>query len=362
MKKHSKKVKIAAGLLLLILLTFITLLAYEIKYRLHGDYPVSVISFDKKLIFRLTSDLKKVETKHGQTFPVRFNNHGFRGAYFPTNKEATTKRILMLGDSFVAGFDFAEEKIFTSIFAENNKDYEVLNISCPAWSTDQQYLLMQDEGLSYQPDHVILVISPNDMREAYNKKLIQLSENDELAISPAWFPRKQRLGWWLSNRFSLFQYLQKKKFHTDYGTYFHIFRSYPVNFGKEEEGNWNFPVFLKKPFEEVQAAQKLHEKLIKEIIELCKQNDINILLAVNAGKENFDGSLTTEKYERGKVTNYVDSLAQAENIPFLNILNAFQDLENPMNYYIPGDFHYNEKGHEVVGALLTNFFKENEKK
>jgi len=195
---------------------------------------------------------------HGKTFSLELNKHGFRGATPSIKKSAGTTRIMVIGDSYTAGLDYPDEEIFTQMLESRlnakNQNYEVINVSCPSWATDQHYLYWTTEGLKYNPDILILMASPNDIRETYNKKIFQLQSDNSLKQNKVWMHWKERTGWWLARHSSLFQYIQKEFLDKKFGTFTNIYKYYPVHYFQEDYKDWDRPIFLKEPFKEVRES------------------------------------------------------------------------------------------------------------
>ena len=101
------------------------------------------------------------------TQEIHINSRGLREREFPYEKPAGTRRILVIGDSSVAGFEVKEEERFTRVLerelAARGLRYEVINAGTRGWGTDQSLLFLQEEGLRYQPDIVIYLWCDNDL-------------------------------------------------------------------------------------------------------------------------------------------------------------------------------------------------------
>ena len=90
------------------------------------------------------------------------NSHGFRDENNTVEKPGKTKRILALGDSFTFGIKAEQEWLFTEQLEDmlNAKDgdsiYEVINAGTIGYTTDNEYLLLKNKGLQFDPDMVIV--------------------------------------------------------------------------------------------------------------------------------------------------------------------------------------------------------------
>jgi hypothetical protein len=98
---------------------------------------------------------------------IRINSLGLRGPDVALEKPDGVVRVLVFGDSFVFGVGVDEEHLFTTqlshlLNASGTGSYEVVNMGVSGYSTDQEYLLLEERGLRLHPDVVLLVACDND--------------------------------------------------------------------------------------------------------------------------------------------------------------------------------------------------------
>lgn len=241
------------------------MLTLEIKARWNGKYPVSGWRYDKDLLWTM----KKNYYESYDSLIKTVNEDGFRGKNVRYQKTKGTKRIMILGDSYTVGYDFSDEQIFTSLLekklnSNNHEHYEIINIAVPAWATDQEYIYLKKFGIKYKPDYVILMASPNDIRESFCKKIFEIVDSNLSSEEPKYIklPFEEIFYWGLANHSSFFQYLQKKKYFTDYGDFLRLQRYYKIHYGKMDSSNWDIPIFLRSLFQEVKESKWLFKKLI----------------------------------------------------------------------------------------------------
>ncbi len=94
------------------------------------------------------------------------NSHGFRDVERSYDKPEGTRRIIVLGDSVVAGH-MAIESHDQTISRELEKllvldEIEVLNMGIAGYCTHGEVELLKEVGLRYSPDLVVLVFVAND--------------------------------------------------------------------------------------------------------------------------------------------------------------------------------------------------------
>ena len=84
-------------------------------------------------------------------YSVRHNSLGFR------DRELDPKqgpRLLVLGDSFVYGYDVNEGERFTDLLADQLPNWEIINLGVSGYGPAQEYLLLQHYFEQYKPDVV----------------------------------------------------------------------------------------------------------------------------------------------------------------------------------------------------------------
>ena len=142
----------------------------EITFRLMGLAPAvhRIRPRDKKSAFRCSNNLilgYVFKENHREGDDVYTNSHGQRDIERSYAKPPGRKRILVLGDSVVAGTGIRDLNDTISRQLEKlyvNENVEVLNFGVDGYCTRAEVELLKVRGLKYQPDLVILVFTIND--------------------------------------------------------------------------------------------------------------------------------------------------------------------------------------------------------
>jgi lysophospholipase L1-like esterase len=108
-----------------------------------------------------------VDYKHWQSV----NERGLRGEFVPSysRKNEDVFRVLVLGDSFAEGAGVSDDEVFPAALskrlnhADQRGEYEVINFGVSGYSTDQELLSFEREGIKYEPDLTILAFVYNDL-------------------------------------------------------------------------------------------------------------------------------------------------------------------------------------------------------
>jgi hypothetical protein len=103
--------------------------------------------------------------------PVAINSLGLRNEEFALPKPANTYRILNVGDSIAFGWEVHQEETYGKQLEKilnsrgDEQRYEVINAAIPTWNVEAERNYFLQEGLSYEPDLVILDLTiVNDIR------------------------------------------------------------------------------------------------------------------------------------------------------------------------------------------------------
>ncbi len=147
----------------------------EVAVRLVGDdiYSESNIIFNQHhsvLGWAKIPGIKGMRVSDVGEYAVHesINSKGLRGPDYDYPKPAGTRRVLVLGDSFVEGYQVSEDHLFTGVLEkllnwDGMLTYEVINAGTNGYSTDQELIFFRTEGIQYKPDVTILMFYLNDV-------------------------------------------------------------------------------------------------------------------------------------------------------------------------------------------------------
>ncbi len=127
--------------------------------------------------------------------PVRINSLGLRGPELSPRGDGEL-RVLVSGDSLVAGFEVSYPETFTALLQEElsrrlGRTVVVLNAGVRGYGTDQSYLYYRERLSQLEPDLVVFFASTNDplnnvtvhrMRRPFGKGAFRLSGGGDLEL------------------------------------------------------------------------------------------------------------------------------------------------------------------------------------
>ncbi|MBV9470350.1 MAG: SGNH/GDSL hydrolase family protein [Abitibacteriaceae bacterium] len=200
MKSNTRR-DLCKNILLSLMSIVVTLLVLEVGVRLF--MPVPLVASD---LFLVTERLPEVQARTARRalkpniqcrqtsaeydVEVRINDKGLRDAPHPYAKPPHTTRILVLGDSFVFGYGVEEPQRFTNLLearlnskksGASSQHYEVISAGVPSWGTVDELLYLQEEGLKYHPDIVLLCFYENDVRDNDERDLFTIRNGQLIA-------------------------------------------------------------------------------------------------------------------------------------------------------------------------------------
>lgn len=92
---------------------------------------------------------------------VSINRRGLRDRDYAF--EPSGRRILVLGDSLAWGFGVEQDETFTERLELMLPGTEVINAAVSGYSTDQELLWLERDGIRYRPDTVVVLVAGNDI-------------------------------------------------------------------------------------------------------------------------------------------------------------------------------------------------------
>lgn len=322
---NEKRLQLLLNIWMIFIIPLLLILLSELGSRVLTDHGFSFNYYDEVLGWRFKPNSKALIR---EDLSITFNNYGFRDSDW--EKEKKNKRIVLLSDSYGAGVRVADDKIFPSLL-EKKLGQEVLNVSVSAWSTYQHLKFSEKELLTFKPDRVVLVFSPNDIREGY-------PERDYGQID-LW----ERILWRISNSSTLFRTLQNRVWLSDYGDFQRILSLFPSEIVTKEGRSLSDEELFDSEDEIVLKAINESLNKIKKIIKICEQNKIKFAMTVLP----IQSQLNVKN--KMKINNLMkDSFPDH----YFDIQADFFD-ESVDEMFLKNNYHYSVRGHEYVADQIS---------
>jgi lysophospholipase L1-like esterase len=275
---------------------------------------------------------------------VQINQKGLRDRDHSYERANDVRRILVLGDSFAWGYGVEEAERFSQLL-ESMMDVEVVNAGVSGYSTDQELLWLQNEGIKYDPDLIILVFAGNDIGDneqqlvntIYFKPQFVIAE-DQLILKNTPVPKTTPQGkviYDLSQRSSLFYFLVQRYFDL-----LSVYNDFKVNSDNPSPLVSDVSV-ASEPF-------RVTLTLLHEIGKAAASTGAKLMIVAT---DQWWNSSSKETY-----TDFVDEL-HSEGFLALDVetLPGF----DPVEMLIQDDGHWNPAGHEFVAEKINDFIESN---
>src|SRR5579862_3734294 len=159
----------SAALTLASIVLIIGLMEASLRLTHYGDerrtHIGNLVEYDRLLGWSHKKSFSYEQVTPEYQTVLKYNSRGVRGRQDRGyTKPPNISRVVVLGDSFVDGATSQLEDRVTEVLESSlGSGYEVINLGVVGYSTDQELLMLQTEGLKYQPDLVILAFYYNDV-------------------------------------------------------------------------------------------------------------------------------------------------------------------------------------------------------
>lgn len=179
--------------------------AGEILARLVFDNTVlfpryhSAVHYGDYTLRRMRPDTTFWHTSRDGSWEFRTNAQGFRDDdNYTYAKSPGTIRVLVLGDSHTAGYEVSQEATFPEVIERylrlRGVRVEVLNTGISGFGTAEQLAFLENEGVRYQPDVVVLGFFANDYEDAVRSGLFYVDDGRLIVRSHSYAPATSVLG------------------------------------------------------------------------------------------------------------------------------------------------------------------------
>lgn len=343
--------------LLLILSIVILVIAGEVSMRaMQGGHGRSVLSYDDTLIWTFQPGLNV--TPFGP--PVSINDAGFRDEFPRADTGSEETRIAVLGDSYTAAVRTSEEERFTERLErgleEDGHSVDVINFGMNAYGTDQEALTYRHVASRFDPEVVILMVSPNDIRETYVKHSLHpgtIRRN----LSNRAFNRGpvDRFGWWMAAHSSLFFRFQSL-IGLDYGTFDRLFSTTTNGvFFQEDRGLGPGEIlFARNETGEMKAALRYWDGIVGALHREVQEDGARFMLVLLPIEIQFTTVPQNPDLSMTKVEDEVSNISARHGIRHVSLLPYVQDHDNPERVFLEEDYHYGPEGHRLVAEALQD--------
>jgi len=285
-KSGSKIKKYLINLIIVVATTFICFLIFEMAIRLF--YKDKIVLYPRYqtdaqygdfCIRKIRPNMEFWHKSKGGKWKFKINKQGFRSNYdYSYEKKPNTIRIIALGDSHTQGFEVRQDYTYSSVIEKYLKkkgcNAEVYNTGISGFSTVEELIFLENEGIKYKPDFVILGFFANDLEDNVKADIFVLNEGKLkikkkahiLGVKIQNIIYKIPLTKWLSEN----SYFYSLLFNTVWDNYKKLLYK-----GNKDEIITEYAI----PVEKISDYQiSLEAKLIERMYTFCKSNNIKLII------------------------------------------------------------------------------------
>jgi len=315
---------LGAGLLVMLVLGEIALRMVDLGHPYYSAPELYRPSDDPRELFEPRPSF----SGYSEGTQVTTNSLGLRERELPLAKPPGTRRVVFVGDSVTFGPGVRDDQPFArlledSLNASGVGPVETVNTGVVGYNSIQELARLQNVGLAYQPDVVVLTFLANDLLETFTIFDHQYEPDGSLADVKVWLRRNSHL----------YRFLQD------------IYWRVGQELRRSREG----------PTEPLRKRDRLEERLatLDEMIQLTRANGAGFLLVLYP--DNLDDPVSPgPSGERRSMREELLAFAAREQVPVVDLTPALGDVRDPRarQYRLREDPHPSVEGHRVIANAL----------
>ena len=280
----------------------------------------------------------------GELTPYRFDSRGFRNDGELGPKLAGSYRIVLLGNSIVAGFRVPREKTFSALLPAElaqltGRKIEIYNEAIP-FRTLKVTDLDFDEALAVHPDLILWPLSPPELLNASR----MLPPPGHQVNGP--FAGNRARNWIvalfsLSDNRRLIQHFLYESQSLDVKNYL---KDPGADYLKTELG------------EEWQIALQDFDKYAGDMAARANAAGVPFVVGMvpyRAHAAMISMGKWSDGYDPYKFDRELRAIIARHGGIYLDILPNYRDVPNPEQGYFPADRHPNAEGHAIIAQILS---------
>lgn len=363
--------RIISRLLIVLASVSVTLIMLEIAVRLFApvtDYPLQQFYPGVGTRYRpnqIGTRRFGADGKIGGRYYI--NGQGWNSAHeYETPKADDTLRIALIGDSFVDGLqvDFdrradavIEEQLKGDITCDYFGEIQVYNFGMSGSPLSQYLNVLRYVSTNYPADVYIINVVFNDIDQSWASvgrsdfmtfRVNSQNEFEEVA------PKSWVSGWLrpIANQSALFRYF-----------YFNLQAAQALSNRQDPRtDNQDDPADIAEQLDQIesQATPDLIETILERMRGVTSRQHAELLLTLDGDRTAIYTGTPQEAYSF-KHAPIVREKADLLEIPYIDLAEVFAAdfQQNHQRFEFPTDYHWNERGHKVMGDAVAAWISRN---
>lgn len=338
-----------------------------------------LMEYDSLLGWRHKRNVSSEMVSDEYRMNVQYNADGWRGATGRFSKPPGVFRIVALGDSFVDGYTIPVQDRFTEVLeAALRPQFDVINLGVAGYSTDQELLLLDQEGWKFEPDLIVLAFYYNDVwgngsrhfseTTKTQKPVFSLDTAGNLSLSNVPVPHPTRS---LQDRFRLYDLVRTTVKRN------RLLHAAAVKAGLADNtlpndsrpaptgaagGAEEFAVYHLTETPELAREWSITQALLRKMNQEAAQHGARLMVLyvptrIELSPAEWSSAHLPSDYNASVVVRRLVTICQAEGIPYLDPSDRLTAAGTNVLYY-SRDPHWNAAGHRLVGETLAEHIRD----
>jgi lysophospholipase L1-like esterase len=208
------------------------------------------------------------------------NNRGFRDEEdIDYDKPAGEIRVLALGDSHTQGYEVRQDFTFSAVAEQYLRRHgyqaRVINAGVSGFSTAEALVFLENEGIRYQPDVVVLGFYANDFQDNIKANFFKLDADQNLLVNKYQHIPGVRIQNLLYS-LPVFKWLGENSYFYAFG--FNTVWTFFKTALTEKSADEVFEYAVATPDDISSYQQALTSELIKRMHAFCRQHGIKLII------------------------------------------------------------------------------------
>jgi lysophospholipase L1-like esterase len=316
---------------------------------------------------------------------VRCNRQGLRDSDKSYIKAAGIRRIIVLGDSFMWGYGVENNEMFSTVLQDLIPGTETVNFGVNGYSTVQQFVRLESEGLRYEPDVTVLVFVWNDLEDNFDDKkggrpVAVIDKDNTLRIanrpvrrhwkSPVqqWFRYHSHLFRFGEYNLELIKHAFKDRRRAAGGTSGVAFAAD----GSRPRTPMAFSVadVYAQPNAEIDLAWKAVYLLLSGIKQMATADGGRLVVVYAATREAVDRRIferailrvgknpQSSAFDWDRPSDRLEELCAALDIVYVNLTPVFRAHVKPGSLFLRKNPHWSADGHRLAAQTVAQRIKD----
>ncbi len=302
---------------------------------------------------------------------IRCNADGLRGDGIEQPKPVGRTRVAVLGDSFMWGYGVENDQVFAQALARELPDGDSVNLAANGYSTVQELIRLEDDGLRFTPDVVVVGFFWNDLEDNLDDKgggrpVAAAGEDGRLRIENLPVRRRWKSGTkqWLRHHSRLFGFLDYA-FKLIGETAKHRFARAPAAGARDPErddpSDMRFTErdLYAPPSPALDRAWQVLRLVLARIAEDARASGGRTLVMYvpsrNAMTPDGFRSLLGDDPELdwSRPAARLGEIARSLGVEYLDLNPVFRAQPDPMALFLVGDGHWSAAGHALAARAAA---------